>query len=181
MAWSTLNQSKKWHDLLITLFDCSSILKRTIRLTNYLEKYCIRVTSSEDESLCQHVKKEKGPSDFAGGDITINHNGVKIATIERGFQEFIQCWYKEDFDVSNDEFQMQSSNGNGTCITSLSINGNQLLVGKNNDQQSFWIDRNNRYCSNDFMSSSQITIKNGQVDSSDCKPLYQDGVIYYSK
>ena len=101
--------------------------------------------------------------------------------MERSSQEFIQCWNQEDFDVSNDEFQIQSSVGNGACITSLSINGNQLLVGYNNDQQSFWIDRNDRYCSNDFMSSSQITIKNGQVDSSDCKPLHQDGVIYYSK
>ena len=30
----------------------------------------------------------------------------------------------------------------------------------------------------DFMSSSQITIQNGQIYSSVCKPLDQDGVIY---
>ena len=30
----------------------------------------------------------------------------------------------------------------------------------------------------DFMSSSQITIQNGQVSSSTCKPLNQHGVIY---
>ena len=81
-------------------------------------------------------------------------------------------------DVANDEFQLQSSNTDGACITSLSINGNQLLAGKNNNLQSFWIDANDRYCLDDFMASSQITIKNGQVDSSDCKSLCQDGVTY---
>ena len=98
--------------------------------------------------------------------------------MERGFKEFIKCWNQEVVDVANDEFQLQSSNTDGTCITSLSINENQLLVGKNNDLQSFWIDGNDRYCLNFFMSSSQITIKNGQVDSSDCKRMNQEDVIY---
>ena len=103
---------------------------------------------------------------------------MKIATIGAGFKQFEQCWNQEDVDTANDEFQLQSSNIDGACITSLSINGNQLLVGKNNDLQSFWIDGDDRYCLDDFMSSSQITIKNEQVDFSDCKPMHQDEVIY---
>lgn len=139
-----------------------------------LGKYCIRVTSSGDENLCQNVKKEKSPADFAVGDITISHNGVKIATLLRGSKEFIQCWNQEDFDVSNDEFKLQSSDGNGACITSLSFNGNQLLVGKNNHEH-------DRHCLDDFMSLSKIAFKNGQVISADCKSMHQDEVIYYSK
>ena len=98
--------------------------------------------------------------------------------MEKGFNEFVQCWNQDDADVANDEIQLQSSNTNGVCITSLSINGNQLFVGKHNVLQSFWIDEDDRYCLDNFMSSSQITIKNKQVDSSDCKPMHQDEVHY---
>ena len=133
----------------------------------------MRVTSSGDQSLCQHMKKEESPEDFAGGDIEINHNGVKIATMERGLK-FFQCWNQEDIDVSNDEFQLKSSDGDGTCITSLIINGNQLLIGKKNHGH-------DRHCLDDFMSLSQITFKNGQVISADCKSMDQDEVIHYSK
>ena len=98
--------------------------------------------------------------------------------MEKGFNEFVQCWNQDDVDFANDKIQLQSSNTDGTCITSLSINGNQLFAGKNNDLQSFWIDEDDRYCLNNFMSSSQITIKNEQVDSSDCKPMHQDEVHY---
>ena len=76
----------------------------------------------------------------------------------------------DDVDVSNDKFQLQSSSGDGVCITSLSININQLFVGKNNNLPSFWIDGNDHYCLDDFMSTSQITIQNEQVISSLCKP-----------
>ena len=94
--------------------------------------------------------------------------------MERSSQEFIQCWNQEDFDVSNDEFQLKSSDGDETCITSLIVNGNQLLLGKNNHGH-------DRHCLDDFMSLSQISFKNGQVNSADCKPMHQDEVIHYSK
>ena len=74
----------------------------------------------------------------------------------------------DDVDIVNDEFKVQSSTTDGACITSLSINGKKQFVGKNNDLQSFWIDKNDHYCLDDFMSTSQITIKNGQIHSSDC-------------
>jgi hypothetical protein len=142
------------------------------------EKYCIRVTSSDDESLCQHVVTGAGPKDSAGGDILIKHNGDTIATMPRGFKEFEHCLELDEIDVANDKFQLQSSNGDGACITSLAININQLLVGKNNNLPSFWIDGNDQYCLENFMSTSQITIQNGQVNSSTCKPMNQDGVVY---
>ena len=136
------------------------------------------MTSSADESLCQRPENGNGPENSAGGDIAIKYNAEIVATIPSGFNEFEHCVPLTDVDVANDEFQLQSTSSDGTCITSLSVNGDQLLVGKNNDQQSFWIDANGRHCLDDFMSSSQITIKNGQVDSSDCKSLCQDGVTY---
>ena len=148
------------------------------KLVKNSEKYCIRVTSSNDESLCQHVVPAAGPKDWAGGDIAINHNGNTVATMPRGFKEFEYCWNMDVVDVANDKFQLHSSNGDGACITSLSININQLLVGKNSNLPSFWIDGNDQYCLDDFMSSSQITIQNGQISSSVCKPLDQDGVFY---
>ena len=136
------------------------------------------MTSSADESLCQRPDFGNGPQLSAGGDIAIKYNAEIVATIPSGFNEFQHCVPLTDVDVVNDEFQLQSTSSDGTCITSLSINENQLLVGKNNDLQSFWIDGNDRYCLNFFMSSSQITIKNGQVDSSDCKRMNQEDVIY---
>ena len=82
---------------------------------------------------------------------------------------------------------MQSTETNGACITSLSMitkfdsqgpNVKQVLVGKNDNLPSFWMDQNDQYCLDNLMSSSQITIQNGQVNSSVCKPMGQDGVIY---
>ena len=86
-----------------------------------------------------------------------------------GFREFEHCLKNDDVDVANDEFQLQSTSDNGVCITSLLINGNPLLVGGSNNLQNFWIDSDEPYCLDNFMSSSQITIRNGQVTSSTCK------------
>ena len=82
---------------------------------------------------------------------------------------------------------MQSTATNGACITSLSMitkfdsqgpNVKEVLVGKNDNLPSFWMDQNDQYCLDNFMSSSQITIQNERVTSSSCKPMGQDGVIY---
>ena len=40
------------------------------------ERYCIRLTSSNDESLCQHASPGAGPKDWAGDEIAIKHNGT---------------------------------------------------------------------------------------------------------
>ena len=109
-----------------------------------------------------------------GDDITIKHNGNTIATIPAGFKEFDYCLHIDDVDVTNDEFQLQSTGSDGVCITSLFINFNPLLVGANNNLQSFWIDSNDKYCSDEYMSSSEITIQNGQVISSTCKGQHRN-------
>ena len=132
-----------------------------------LERYCIRVTSSNDESLCQHVIPNAGPNSWAGSDIVIKHNGVTVTTMPAASTGFEYCL--DDIDIAVDELQLQSSSENGVCITSLSINRNQLFVGKNNNLTSFWIDGNDQYCLDDFMSTSQITLQNEQVISSICK------------
>ena len=127
------------------------------------------MTSSNDESLCQHVLPNADPNSWAGGDIVIKHNGVNVTTMPAASTEFEYCFDMDDIDIANDEFQLQSSSEDGVCITSLSINSNQLFVGKNNNLSSFWIDGNDQYCLDDFMSTSQITIQNDQVISSICK------------
>ena len=135
------------------------------------ENFCILAKSSEDELLCQHPSDpdRTGPKYWAGSEIIIKHNGHTIATMPAGFREFEHCLNIDDVDVTNDEFQLQSTSDDAVCITSLSINRNPLLVGKSNNLQSFWIDSNEPYCLDHFMSSSQITIRNGQVTSSTCK------------
>ena len=123
--------------------------------------------------MCQRLKPDGTPSNshpyWDGDDITIKQNGNTIATIPAGFKEFNYCLNIDDVDVTNDEFQLQSTGSDGICITSLLINFNPLLVGENNNLQSFWIDSDTPYCSDEYMSSSQITIQNGQVISSTCK------------
>ena len=157
------------------------------------------MTSSPDESLCQHPddsdpgadyydywtyywtyrwdtdpSTDAGPSQSHGAEIAFKHNGETIATIPEGFTEFEYCLDAENVTM-NDIFQLESSAScgyygcDGVCITSLSIGGGQVLVGENNNLPSFWIDRDQNYCMDDFMSSSQIKIRNGQVISSKCK------------
>ena len=64
------------------------------------------------------------------------------------------------------------------CITGLYIDGRQILVGKNTDQPSFWIDGNSFRCQDDNMKLSQITIQNGEIISSDCgKKLFKQKSI----
>ena len=75
----------------------------------------------------------------------------------------------DQVDEENDRFQLQSSNTDGVCITSISVNDVKVLVGKNNDKSIFWIDGNQNECNEEFMSSQQITIKNGEIISSRCK------------
>ena len=53
-------------------------------------------------------------------------------------------------------------------MTDLVVNDKKMLVGQDGDQQSFWIDGNNQHCSSDFMSTTEITIQNGNVVSSQC-------------
>ena len=97
-------------------------------------EYCIRVTSSEDQNLCTH--HTAGPSSWSGGAINLIINGEKRDTLSTGFTDFEYCAAWDQIDVLNDKIQLQSTNSDGVCITSVSLNGNEMLVGKLNDQPS---------------------------------------------
>ena len=122
------------------------------------------MTSSEHGYLCQHPAA--GPANWSGGPIALKHNYQTVTYIPRGFTEFEHCI--DEVYVANDRLQLTSTSGDGVCITGLFINGNQLLVGKNDDLQSFWIDSDDLYCHYNFLSSTQITIQNGRVSDSTC-------------
>ena len=92
--------------------------------------------------------------------------------MNHGFKSFEYC-LSSDTVNSETEFQLQSTGTNGVCITSLTVNGNQMLFGANNNLESFWIDENGEFCRGDAMSTSQLTIKNGQIQSSSCGAFVQ--------
>ena len=108
-------------------------------------------------------------SNWQGGKIFININGLRKKTIPSGFREFEYCLSHNEFDVKNDRFQLQSSNNNDVCIESLYANGTQIFVGTLNDQASFILKKNENSCQYEKMKTSQITIQNGEVISSKCK------------
>ena len=120
-----------------------------------------------DEKLCTGFGNKA--KNWLGGDIYLNQNGRTIATTKYGFLNFEHCVGA----ARDDEIQLQASNDDGVCITSLSLNGEQVLVGKNNDLPSFWINQKNPRCfQGRHMTTSQITIKNAEIYSSQCKPEF---------
>ena len=101
---------------------------------------------------------------WPGDQVYFKVNGETVATLEYEFQTFDYCLGSED-----DEFQLESSGNNGVCITSLIVNGEKMQFGANNDLSSFWIEsQRSNFCLEDAMSTSQITIKNGKIQSSEC-------------
>ena len=82
--------------------------------------------------------------------------------MQEGFSEFEHCFDQGDVNVANDVFEFEATSGDGVCITSLSINDNQLLVGANNNLQGFWLDTEEEYCLDSFVSVPRITIQNEQ-------------------
>ena len=95
------------------------------------------------------------------------------ATIRKRFTDFEYCIAKNDIDIENDTFKFFASGDNAVCITSLHVDGKQIFVGKNDDLGSFKLTvPSNRWpsiCSEDNMSTSSLTIKNGEVIQSQCK------------
>ena len=99
-----------------------------------------------------------------------------------GFNDFEYCFRSDQIDKINDQFQLERTNSDGVCITSLTVDGKRMLVGKNNDMQNFWIDGNHNNCLDDFTGTTQITIQNGlgkfQIDSAlRIHEPYEDFVI----
>ena len=105
-----------------------------------------------------------------GGEIHIKVNEKRIETIPSQYEgDFNFCLPKNEVNVEKDIFTFEASNGDGVCISSLQINGNQVKFGQNDDQSEFWIDKNKNQCDDDYMSTAQISIQNDKVFSSACK------------
>ena len=77
------------------------------------------------------------------------------------FTDFEHCFHLTQIDTKNDELKLESTSSDGVCITSLTVDGKQLLVGKNGDMKTFWIDGDQKGCFAEFTSTPQVTIKNG--------------------
>ena len=149
--------------------ECATAINSLSNLSQYSEKYCISATSGYDYSLCKHHDGHDGrydAYDWSGSAIELKRNGETIVTLPEWFEEFEHCL---DDVTMYDIFELQSTSSDGVCFTSLSINEKQLLVGESNNLQSFWIDSDQNYCLDDFMSSSLIKIQNGQIIYSSCK------------
>ena len=106
---------------------------------------------------------------WQGGEIYLNVNDIRKATIPSKFSRYEFCLPIEEVNVMYDRFQLQSTNDDAVCISSFQINGTQIFVGPENNQTSFWIDRNQPSCENHKLSTKEITIQNGQVIFSECK------------
>ena len=97
----------------------------------------------------------------------ILHNDVEIKNLPAGFTDENICI--DGFDIQNDLFEIRPSDPNDICITGLFINENQLLVGKNNDQESFWMVGADLSCDDSQMKTDRIVIQNSKVASSICE------------
>ena len=162
--------NKRWHKRTLQFVKQTNerVDKLVTKFKNSQQcKYCIRVTSSADQNLC--TGNGASASNWLGGGINLIINGEVKDTLARGFTEFEYCPSWDEIDAENDKIQFQSTSTDGVCITSLSLNGNQMLVGKLDDQPSFWIDGDQKNCMDEHLSTPQITFKNGEVLSSYCK------------
>ena len=72
----------------------------------------MKLTSSDSVGLCT-VPGYYSPSEYAGGRISLNQNGVSKAIIPAGFEDFEYCFQVEDIDIENDKFQLQLLDDNG--------------------------------------------------------------------
>ena len=126
----------------------------------FIDSFCILVKSS-DNYPCD--------SQWRGGRIFINLNQQRKAIIPSGFRRFQFCIPSNQIDISKDQFQLRSSNNNDVCIEQLFVNSHQIFVGALNDQPSFIINGNRNSCSKQQMITSQITIQNSRISSSECK------------
>ena len=73
----------------------------------------MRVESSDFPGLCD-IPGYYSSSEYAGGRISINQNGVSKAIIPSGFEKFEYCFDAEDIDIENDKIQLKLLDDNGT-------------------------------------------------------------------
>ena len=84
----------------------------------------------------------------------------------RNTKEFRVCVDYDQVNAANDVFEIVKSGNDGVCITSLSMDGTDILVG--NDQPNFWIDGNDNGCTDDWISTPKLTIVNGETQLEGC-------------
>ena len=116
----------------------------------------------------QKILNPTKPSSWSGADINLSVDGVIKKVLPTAFTEMEYCL---PFSNSDKEIGFQSTGENGVCITSLTVNENQIFVGKFNNLSYFWIDDNHNECIDENMSTPYLTIKNGEITSSFCKGL----------
>ena len=113
-------------------------------------------------------------SEYAGGQISLNQNGVSKAIIPSGFDEFEYCFQSDDIDIENDKIQLQLLDDNGTfdsvCIRSLYLNGKFI--------NNFWL-AEKAMCL-DIHASPEITFRNGKTISSGCIGTYRTHILVVS-
>ena len=73
----------------------------------------MKVGSNDWPGLCD-VPGYYSSSEYAGGRISLNQNGVSKAIIPAGFNNFEYCFQKEDIDIENDKIQLELLDDNGT-------------------------------------------------------------------
>merc|ERR1712227_1067731 len=112
-------------------------IQNNVVLSSECDKFCIKMTSSPDPYLCGQYHAY-----WSGDAISIKQNGNVIGSMEPGTKDFELCLDYDDVDIENDIFDLASTSDDGVCITSLSIDGTDILVGPNSKQPNFWFDGN---------------------------------------
>ena len=152
-------------------------------------QYCVKITSSDDD-ICRTHPKRRQNSSWDGGAIElfyITEDFEKhVATLNRGQKELEFCMQIDQVDIEKDIFSLRATSTDGVCITSLTVNNEQLLVGENNDHAYFWMDENDLRCEENYMATDVMEIQNGKVVYSDCKHnnirpndlQYEDVTVY---
>ena len=132
-------------------------------------KYCVKITSGDD-AVCRNNPKD---STWDGGAVELDYItkdfDSNVATLNRGEKEVEFCMIIDQVNIEDDIFAFQATSRNGVCITSLTVNNEQLLVGENNEMAYFWMDKNDQECSDKHMSTDILEIQNGRVFYSECK------------
>ena len=128
-------------------------------------------------------------AEWKGNLAHVLHNEQQIGELPFGFTNREFCVPRKKVSLVNDHFVIRNAGGKSKviilsnnliiflltqlrfqfkiCITSLTVNGKILQVGRLNREQ-FWISRNNECLENGYSSSKEIIIKNGEIVKSAC-------------
>ena len=92
--------------------------------------------------------------------------------MSEGTKTFKLCLEYGQFDIENDVFKLASTGTDGVCIESLSMDGNEILLGPKfgRKKSNFWFDSDGNRCTDDFVFTQELIIQNNTVVSSECDP-----------